>query len=263
MFNNDFKRRIAYEVLIFLGLLALVLLIMRVWPLLLLVILGIFVAALRLLFMRAKKVEIIMPSVDPPTVPAPETEKGILRCAFGLIQRRITEEVEALHPSARWQWLTPNAMAAIEKDEQVAIILNGAGGYRKATALIHNLAFRGLVFESASVKSDSEPPRETPIPDPDEDDAVDSVGELEADDESEAGEQVNYEYLAFEWVDAHLLQLSERGNEAIAQGENTLLIPIAELPDKDSWPGICKQLMDNDFTDAVADEDGILVSLQQ
>jgi len=56
---NDKKRQrhIAYEVLVILGQLALLTYITRLWPILLLVILGIFVAALRLLFLSSQKVE--------------------------------------------------------------------------------------------------------------------------------------------------------------------------------------------------------------
>ena len=61
MKDKDFKRRIAYEVLIILGMLALLLFICRLWPILLLVILGIFVAALRILFLSQRQVEVIEP----------------------------------------------------------------------------------------------------------------------------------------------------------------------------------------------------------
>ena len=44
MQNKEFKRHIAYEVLTILGTLALLLFVCRLWPILLLVILGIFIA---------------------------------------------------------------------------------------------------------------------------------------------------------------------------------------------------------------------------
>lgn len=56
MQNKEFKRHIAYEVLTILGTLALLLFVCRLWPILLLVILGIFIAAMRLLFLSARKV---------------------------------------------------------------------------------------------------------------------------------------------------------------------------------------------------------------
>ncbi len=93
MQNKEFKRHIAYEVLTILGTLALLLFVCRLWPILLLVILGIFIAAMRLLFLSARKVENI-----PPLLPAarPEpTDQDIRDMAFGSMQRRITELVTA------------------------------------------------------------------------------------------------------------------------------------------------------------------------
>ena len=55
MNDKNRQRHIAYEVLVILGQLALLTYITRLWPILLLVILGIFVAALRLLFLSSQK----------------------------------------------------------------------------------------------------------------------------------------------------------------------------------------------------------------
>lgn len=267
MKNKDSKKDIAYEIIIFLGLMALLLFITRIWAILFLIILGIFIAALRLLFKRTERVEIIEPAPEPAFPTRPETEKDILRRAYGLVQQRITEEVGSLHPSARWQWLTPNAMASMERDEPIAIVLNGAGGYRKALVKIHNLAFKGLVFET--VQADNPvviQQNEESAPETDETETVDSRHEPEEKSEDSAPaepEPVNYEYLAFEWADAHLLILNDRVNEAIGQGQHTLLIPESELPTGDSWQAICQQLINSDFADAVVNDNGILVSLQQ
>ena len=250
MRNKAFRNNIAHEVIIFLMTLALFLFVTRIWPILFLVILGIFIAALRLLFKRTEKVEIIEPTILPPPLRS-ETEKNILRPAHGLIQQRITAEVHALHPSAHWQWLTPNAMASIERDEPVRIILSGAGGYRKACVNVHNLVFRGLTFETAQTKSLDFPRL----------DAEDNLDENSgSDDEPEV---VNYAFLAFEWADAHLLDLNTRANEALGQRKTTLLISESELPVKESWPDICTQLVNSGFADATVRDDGILVSLQQ
>lgn len=267
MKGSEFKHRLAYEIIIFLGLMALVLFITRIWAILFLIILGIFIAVLVLLFRRTEKVEIIEPIAKPETPSRSETEKDILRLAYSLIQRRITEDVESLHPSARWQWLTPNAMASIERDEPVVIILNGAAGYRRASVQVHNLTFKGLAYETVQAEStldigDNVAPS---LELDDEDGELESVCTTESDIDppTDEPETVNYEYLAFEWVDAHLLLLNNRSNEAIAHHENTLLIPENELPVKESWQDICQQLIANDFADAVVADDGIRVSLMQ
>jgi len=57
--NKETKRRIAYEVLLFLGLMALLCFLTRIWVILFLIILGIFIVALRLLFLSSAKVEIV------------------------------------------------------------------------------------------------------------------------------------------------------------------------------------------------------------
>jgi len=253
MRHKRLRNTIAYEVIIFLLVLALILLITRIWHILFLVILGIFIAALCLLFKRTKTVEVIEPAVEKPPPPRPETEKDLLRLAYGLIQRRITEEIRGLHPAARWQWQTPNAIAAIERGGQVSIILSGAGGRRTACVKVHNLIFCGLTFETPQTE------------------ATDAAGDSESDPalpedslaDPDKPEPVNYGYLAFEWVDAHLLDLNARANEAIGQGNTTLLIPESELPIKDSWQDICTQLIASDFADAAVQDNGIQVNLQQ
>lgn len=68
MNNKDRKRQIAYEVLMILGSLALLTFICRLWPILLLIILGIFVAAIRLLFLSGNRVDPVEPQ---PLLPAP------------------------------------------------------------------------------------------------------------------------------------------------------------------------------------------------
>ena len=72
MNDRNKKRHMAYEALVILGLLALLLYITRLWPILLLVILGIFIATLRLLFLSSSKVEPVDPLLALPE-PKPRT----------------------------------------------------------------------------------------------------------------------------------------------------------------------------------------------
>lgn len=69
MTKKEWQRHMAYEALVILGMLALLLFVCRLWPILLLVILGIFAAALRLVFLSSPKVQPIQPDqqeVAPP-----------------------------------------------------------------------------------------------------------------------------------------------------------------------------------------------------
>lgn len=146
MNNKDRKRQIAYEVLMILGSLALLTFICRLWPILLLIILGIFVAAIRLLFLSGNRVDPVEPQ---PLLPAPisaPTESDLRKLAHSLITNRVTTLVLNEYPNARWIWEAPNAFELIELGEEVYILLNRAGGYRKAKVIIQNLQVIGLQY---------------------------------------------------------------------------------------------------------------------
>lgn len=69
MNRKEKKGRTAADILILLGMLALLSVICRLWPILLLMILGIFVAALWVLCNRPEKVEVLTPV---PLLPGPK-----------------------------------------------------------------------------------------------------------------------------------------------------------------------------------------------
>lgn len=254
--NKDDKRRIAYEILIFLGLMALLCFLTRIWVILFLIILGIFIAALRLLYLSTVKVEIIEPVEAPENPPPKITEQEVLSNAYSLIQLRISEHVTARFPAAKWVWDSPNAFQHIADTEPVYIMLNGAGGYQKALVQIHNLQFKGISYVTAEPPK-AEKPKEPEEPDIDE--QTDSVNT--EDDIQNDMEPVGYGYLAFEWVEANLRSLDIRSNEAIGHGETYLLIPSAELPDKSSWQDICAELVRNGFDNAMMIDEGIQADL--
>jgi len=252
--NKETKRRIAYEVLLFLGLMALLCFLTRIWVILFLIILGIFIAALRLLFLSSAKVEIVeTATVIPEEPPRPDTEQDVLKRAYAVIGRRITEQVKAQYPGARWVWSAPNALAHIAEDEPVTILLNGAGGYRKVLVQVHNLQFCGLKYETSDEPDEKDlDPADVPKDETDQNEET-----------NEESEKINYGYLAFEWVEANLFSLNERSNEAIGQGNTSLLIPSGELPDVASWQDICTELVRGGFPEASVMEDGIRVKLPQ
>ena len=93
MNDKNRQRHIAYEVLVILGQLALLTYITRLWPILLLIILGIFVAALRLLFLSSQKVEPVRPLLTLPPPHQPPTEKDLQSAAYTIVQCRIRSSV--------------------------------------------------------------------------------------------------------------------------------------------------------------------------
>lgn len=252
MNNKESKRFIAYEVLTILGMLALLLLVCRLWPILLLVILGIFIAALKLLFLSAKKVVVLPPL---PQLPAHvPTERDVQDLAYITVQHRITELVSAKYPDARWVWATPDAKANITAGKEVSILLNRAGGYRQAHVVIQGLQVCGLAYQRDPEEPDSV----------DETDAVDCA-EKTATEVPEPVEQqpINYEYIAFEWVDAHAMELNSRCNECIAQGVSVLQVKPEELPTLESWMNICQELERNGMKGCECTSEGITIYLKQ
>lgn len=244
MNNKDQKRHIAYETLVILGQLALLTFICRLWPILLLIILGIFAAAIRLLFLSSQKVEVIEPM---PLLPEPErepTEQEVRNLAYTVILRRITELVLSEYPDARWIWEMPNAQKQIEKNEKIYILLNRAGGYRRARVILQNLQVVGIEYGSVTADEETK--------------GVD----MPAAEEEEPIAQ-NYSLIAFEWVDAHIFDLNARCNEAIGENLTELVLLSEELPVRESWQDICKELIKAGLEQAKCIPEGIKINLTQ
>lgn len=243
MNQKEKKGRTAADILILLGMLALLSAICRLWPILLLMILGIFAAALRVLCNRPEKIEVLAPV---PLLTQPKQNpaiKELEQMAYSVMQARITELVMQDYPEARWVWETPDAMQEIMAGGELFILLNRAGGYRRAEVLHRNLQVVGIHYHP-DIKTEQLSPE--------------PAGEEVFDEEPEEN---NYELLAFEWSQAHILKLNERCNEAIGQGKNELLIPLEELPSPESWADICRELERAGLEKVKIVTDGILIIL--
>ncbi len=246
--NKDFTRKMTHEALIILGVLAFFTFMFRLWPLLVMVIFCIIAGAVRLLFLKAK--EATVQQAEPVKEEAPKralTEKDVRDLAFSVILTRISELVSSEFPEAKWVWEKPNARKLIESGEDAFILLSGAGGYRRAKVKVQNLQLTGLDFVTAA------------LPEKPKDDATDE------DDEEEISEPVpvNYGLIAFEWVEAHVMDLNERINDAIAQGKTEYLITEEELPVRESWAAIIEELGRQDIENATEDPHGIKINIKQ
>lgn len=263
--RKDDKRRIAHEILIFMGLMVLLFLVLRLWPVVVLFILGIFAAALRLLFLSTKKVEVIEPAVvEQPQPEKPETEKDLLDTAFALLLRRITEDVGVRYPEARWTWENPNAKSSFSEGDPLTIILSGAGGYKKASVAVLNLQFRGLSFNGVeAAASEKNAAAKVKDDEPGQENAFLQTEKDEPEAEKPAESKINYERLAFEWIEDSVSDLMNRCNEANRKKQDHLLIGISELPMRESWPDIIKLLLSNGFSLAMETDEGIKVNLPQ
>lgn len=245
MNKKDQKRHMAYEALVLLGMLALLTFICRLWPILLLIILGIFAAVIRLLFLLSRKIEVIVPL---PLLPEPvkeTTEKDVQVLAYSVILRRVTELVLSEYPEARWVWEAPNAEKLIQESQEVFILLNRAGGYRRAKVVIRNLQVVGIEY-NPQVEENAVLEPEDNAPEPEEEPEVQ-----------------NYELLAFEWADAHIFELNARCNEAIGENLSELILLAEELPVRESWADICRELIRAGLTDVQCVSEGIKINLTQ
>lgn len=265
MTKKEWQRRMAYEALVILGMLALLLYVCRLWPILLLVILGIFAAALRLVFLSSPKVQPIQPDqqeVATPYVPQQAVTNQDSAGAedaqfFGDLQTQITRWVRQEYPNARWVWKYPDAKARFQRGEELAILLNRAGGYREA--VIHLQGKR--LFEIQYLCAPAEKPRleqqEEPAFPQEEQPTME-----EAASQPEPSQPEDYSLAAFEWVEAHLEELNTLCNECIAQKQDFLLLTGGDLPEPAARPALCQELARNGLISSMA-EDGIQIQIKR
>ena len=245
--NKDFTRRMTHEALIILGVLAFFTFMFRLWPLLVLVIFCIIGGAIRLLFLKAKGETVKQTENNTDEPKRAPTERDVRDLAYSVILTRISELVSSEYPTAKWVWEKPNARKLIENGEDAFILLSGAGGYRRAKVRIHNLQVSGLDYITAALP-------DKPNEDVDTDDEEEEVSEPVP---------VNYGLIAFEWAEAHVMELNDRINDAIAQGKSEYIIPEEELPVRDSWAAIIEELGRQDIENAVEDPHGIKINFKQ
>ena len=176
------------------------------------------------------------------------TEEQVINMAYEVIQKRITEKVCAEYPDARWLWETPNAKQKIKCEEDVFILLNRAGGYHKAKVLIQNLQVVAIEFVTAKVTEEvpDEEPQPTTMP-----------------VEKEEPVKENFELIAFEWVQANILSINAKCNEAIGEQSDYMVIECEDLPQEGSWENICDELINAGFEQVERISDGIKINLKQ
>ena len=246
MTKKDWQRHMAYEALVILGVLALLLFVCRLWPILLLAMLGIIAATLRLLFLsspRVRPLEPMPPGAHKPPARTPEEVEASQ--AFGNLQVQITRQVREEYPNARWVWKTPQMRERLRQGEEAAILLNRAGGYREAAVCpleggqveVRYLLPPEVPAAPEAVFQEEEPAPQTPVPE-------------------------DHSLSAFEWVEAHMEELGALYNECIAQKQDFLLLTGGDLPEPAAWPALCQELTRNGLISSMA-EDGIQIQIKR
>ena len=253
MTKKEWQRRMAYEALVILGMLALLLFVCRLWPILLLVILGIFAAVLRLVFLSSPKVQPIRPEQPTSVAPAPqqavtnrEAENTEDAQSFGDLQTQVTRWVRQEYPNARWVWKYPDSKARFQRGEELAILLNRAGGYREAVIRLQGKR----LFEIQYLCAPAEKPQlEEPAPPQEGQPPME-----EAASQPEPSQPEDYSLAAFEWVESHLEELNTFCNECIAQKQDALLLTGGDLPEPAAWSALCQELLRNGLSCRVQEE---------
>lgn len=246
MTNKDWQRHMAYEALVILGVLALLLFVCRLWPILLPAMLGIITATLRLLFLsspRVRPLEPMPPGAYKPPARTPEEVEASQ--AFGNLQVQITRQVREEYPNARWVWKTPQMRERLRQGEEAAILLNRAGGYREAAVRpleggqveVRYFLPPEVPAMQEAVSQEEEPAAQTPVPE-------------------------DHSLSAFEWVEAHMEELGALYNECIAQKQDFLLLTGGDLPEPAAWPALCQELTRNGLISSMA-EDGIQIQIKR
>lgn len=244
MTKKDWQRHMAYEALVILGVLAMLLFVCRLWPILLLAMLGILAATLRLLFLsspRVRPLEPMPPGAHKP--PARTPEEAQASQAFGNLQVRITRQVREEYPNARWVWKTPQARERLRQGEEATILLNRAGGYREASV---------RPLEGGKVEVRYLLPPEVPV-------APEAVFQ-EEEPAPQTSVPEDHSLSAFEWVEAHMEELGALYNECIAQKQDFLLLTGGDLPEPAAWPALCQELARNGLSCRIQ-EDGVQIEI--
>lgn len=265
MTKKEWQRHMAYEALVILGMLALLLFVCRLWPILLLVILGIFAAALRLVFFSSPKVQPIRPEQQTAASSAPQHAVKSQRTAqnaedaqsFGELQTQVTRWVRQEYPEARWVWKYPDSKARFQRGEELAILLNRAGGYREAVIRLQGKR----LFEIRYLCAPAEKPRLEQQAEPAFRQEKPPTAE-EPMSQPETPQPEDYSLTAFEWVESHLEELNTLCNECIAQKQDFLLLTGGDLPEPAARPALCQELARNGLISSMA-EDGIQIQIKR
>lgn len=163
------------------------------------------------------------------------------------ISEQVSMYVRMQYPDAKWIWAQSDTAERIATGDEVFILLNRAGGYRRARVIIRDNLVSLVEISKAPEQPKNEQNNVT-------------VTQESKDDKPQP---VNYELIAFEWVEAHICELNERLNDIIGNGNSEIILTDKELPVSESWASVCKELERVGIPFAECVENGIKIKLKQ
>ncbi len=241
--RNQNKGGAAGELCVFLTLLLLVILVLRFWIFLIPILSVILIVKMR----KRRQDKRVSPSNQTETFE--ETEDTTDKDWYVDLIREITRRVQNEFPEAKWVWGQPNTKKSVIDEREVYIYLNRAGGYRRGRVIIQDLRLFDIEFTVAESRL---------LPREEEEELLNiSTGETI----NRGEDRQNYELLAYDWVQSNIMRLNENCNEALGRGEMESIIPIEELPIKESWIHICKELVREGIKGGECIPEGIKIKL--
>lgn len=237
--NYETKMAKLLKAVVALGIISVLALAFRLWPLFIIAF-ALFVGAN--VWRRRLKKNAPKQQSQPCVIPTPTCDADNKPTVYEQISAAVRERF----PDAKWVWAQPDTLRKLADGEDVFIVLNQAGGYRKAKVLTSAGQVTDIALLTGPV-SEKHPEPET------------EIGEAR----SESQPIVNYGLVAFEWKDAHILELNERINDAIGRGESELFLAASELPVKESWGSICEELRREGLKEVVCADNGITIKIMQ
>lgn len=225
------------KAVIILGIIAILTLLFRLWPF--------FFIALAL-FIGARIWCRILSAKLPKESDVKRPAKRRTSRAKKGIGEQVNMWVTADYPNAKWVWAHVDTPKRIANGEDVFIILNGAGGYRRARVNITGNIVVALEYMKAPIK-ESVPEQKLEV--------------IPAENVAPEKQSENYDLMAYEWVEAHINELNERLNEAVGDGNSDYLLSAKELPIPESWTSVCAELKRAGVSEAECVEEGIKIKI--
>lgn len=238
--NKDKKIQRVAKCLSAFGVIALLSLAFRLWPVFILAVFLSAVAGVRYVYLTKKETveqadETVRAPKEKPVTPKKEN-----------LQDFVTDSINKLmaseYPEEDWIWEYPDPVSRIGKREDVCIILFGSNGFRKAKVVFSGYSATALEFPEETVDEPTE-------------------SDLSSQNQSASTVVADYGLIAFEWTDAHITELNGRCNDAIGRGEKELVIESVELPVRESWDALCEELLRIGVKSAECRENGIAIGL--
>ena len=242
MTNKDKKIQRTAKCLTAFGVIALLSLAFRLWPVFILAVFLSAVAGARYVYLTKKETA----EQADETVREPKEKEKPVTPRKESLQDFVTDSINKLmaseYPEEDWIWEYPDAVSRLEKREDVCIILFGSNGFRKAKVVFSGYSATALEFPEETVEEpiESDSPSQT---------------------QSASAVVPDYGLIAFEWADAHITELNGRCNDAIGRGEKELVLDLAELPVRESWDALCEELLRAGVKSAECRENGIAIGL--